>query len=131
VSDGHNIRELQGRVDQMLGVPSCVLQIQSAGSDLIFRVRYPLRLNDPKKGPMLTTEYRLTNGVIRTKQDIVHELPELVEISLVMAFTEVIRRKYDWPLGWPVPSPQAIERVLTAPIRQNISGNVTLQGEVN
>ena len=80
---------------------------------------------------MLTTEYRLTNGVIRTKQDIVHELPELVEISLVMAFTEVIRRKLDWPMGWPVPSPQAIDRVLTAPIVQDTGKSVTLHGELN
>ena len=126
-----NIRELQGRVDQMLGVPSCVLQIQPDGTDLIFRVRYPLRLNDPARGPQLTTEYRLTDGIIRRKQDIVHELPELVEISLVMAFTEVIRRKMDWPLGWPVPTPLAIERVLTAPIRQDVGSSVTLHGEVN
>ncbi len=126
-----NIRELQGLVDQSLGVPNCVLQIQPDGADLIFRVRYPLRLNDPKRGPSLTTEYRLTDGLIRTKQDIVHELPELVEISLVMAFTEIIRRKMDWPLGWPVPSSMAIERVLTAPIRQEIAGGVTLHGEVN
>lgn len=116
MSDGHNDRELQGYVNEKLGVPGCTLQIQPDGVDLVFRVRYPLRLNDPKRGPMLTTEYRLTNGLIRTKQDIIHELPELVELSLVMAFAEVVRRKdMDWPMGWPVPSPQQIERVLLAP----------------
>jgi hypothetical protein len=98
---------------------------------LVFRIRYPLRLHDPKRGPLLTTEYRLTNGVIRTAQDIVHEIPELVEISLVMAFTEIIRRKMDWPMGWPVPSPSQIERVLTMPVRQDVGGRVTVHGEVN
>lgn len=118
-------------MDRALGIPSCSLQIQRAGTDLIFRIRYPLRVNDPKKGPLLTTEYRLTNGIVRTRQDIVHELPELVEISLVMAFTEIIRRKMDWPLGWPVPTPMQIERVLTAPTRQPDGSMMTLHGQVN
>jgi hypothetical protein len=114
VSDRNEL-ELQSSVNEKLGVPGCILQIQPDGMDLVFRVRYPLRLNDPKRGPMLTTEYRITNGLIRTKQDIVHEIPELVELSLVMAFSEVIRRGMDWPLGWPVPSPDTIERVLLTP----------------
>jgi hypothetical protein len=99
--------------------------------DLIFRIRYPIRLNDPKRGPHLTTEYRLTNGLIRTAQDIRHEIPELVEISLVMAFAEIIRRKMDWPMGWPVPTPQQIERVLTAPTRQDTGSRLQLSGQVN
>lgn len=129
--DGRNIRALQGRVDRALGIPSCELQIQRDGSDLVFRVRYPIRLNDPKRGPLLTTEYRLTDGLIRTSQDITHEIPELVEISLVMAFSEVIRRKLDWPAGWPVPTPMQIERVLTAPTRQPDGTMMTLAGKVN
>jgi hypothetical protein len=112
---GRNDLALQGMVNQALGVPSCTIQIQHEGLDLVFRIRYPVRLNNPKKGPLLTTEYRFTNGMIRTNQDLAHELPELVELSLVMAFAEVTRRNMDWPLGWPVPTPQAIERVLTAP----------------
>jgi len=113
---GPNDLELQGRVNEALGIPSCTLQVQRRGIDLVFRIRYPIRLNDPKKGPMLTTEYRMTNGMIRTRQDIVHELPELVELSLVMAFTEVVgKRNMDWPVGWPVPTPMQIERLLTAP----------------
>lgn len=111
-----NIRELQASVNEKLAVPGCILQIQRDGVDLVFRVRYPIRLNNPKKGPMLTTEYRMTKGLIRTAQDIAHELPELVELSLVMAFAEVVRRpNMDWPMGWPVPSTQQIERVLLAP----------------
>lgn len=131
MSNGRNDRELQGLVDRALGVPSCTLQIQRVETDLVFRIRYPLRLNDPKKGPLLTTEYRLTNGLIRTAQDIAHEIPELVEISLVMAFSEVIRRDMDWPMGWPVPTQQQIERVLTAPTRQDTGGRLTLHGQVN
>lgn len=111
-----NIRELQASVNEKLAVPGCVLQIQRDGVDLVFRVRYPIRLNNPTKGPMLTTEYRMTKGLVRTAQDIAHELPELVELSLVMAFAEVVRRpNMDWPMGWPVPSPQQIERVLLTP----------------
>jgi hypothetical protein len=110
-----NILELQGSVSDQLQVPGCTLQIQRSGVDLVFRIRYPIRMNNPKKGPMLTTEYRLTNGLIRTRQDIVHELPELIELSLVMAFSEVVRKGMDWPRGWPVPTPQQIDKVLVAP----------------
>lgn len=108
---------LQGYVSDKLGVSGVTLQVQRRGVDLVFRVRYPIRLNNPKKGPMLTTEYRLIEGVLKPSQDIMHELPQIVELSHVMAFTEVIRREMDWPAGWPVPSPQQIERVLTAPAK--------------
>lgn len=119
---GANIRELQASVNEKLAVPGCILQIQPDGLDLVFRVRYPIRLNNPKKGPSLTTEYRLTNGLIRTAQDIAHELPELIELSLVMAFAEVVRRpNMDWPMGWPVPSPEQIERVLLTPVKQELN----------
>jgi hypothetical protein len=117
-----NIRELQASVNEKLAVPGCVLQIQRDGVDLVFRVRYPLRLNNPKKGPSLTTEYRLTKGLIRTAQDIAHEIPELVELSLVMAFCEVVRRpNMDWPMGWPVPTPLQIEKVLLAPVASEVN----------
>jgi hypothetical protein len=128
---GPNDRELQGLVNQALGVPSCTLQIQRAGADLVFRIRYPLRLNDPKRGPMLTTEYRMTKGILATRQEVTHELPAIVELSLVMAFTEVIRRDMDWPGGWPVPTPQQIERVLTAPTKQDTGSRMTNEGRLN
>lgn len=108
---------LQGYVSEKLGLSGVTLQVQRRGVDLVFRVRYPIRLNNPKKGPMLTTEYRLTEGVLKPSQDIMHELPAIVELSHVMAFTEVIRRNMDWPAGWPAPTPQQIERVLTAPAK--------------
>ena len=112
-----NDRALQGLVSDQLGLPGVTLQVQRRGVDLVFRIRYPIRLNDPKRGPMLTTEYRFAEGVLKASQDVLHELPSIVELSHVMAFTEVVRREMDWPAGWPVPSPQQIERVLTAPAK--------------
>jgi hypothetical protein len=112
-----NDRTLQGLVSDQLGLPGVTLQIQRRGADLVFRIRYPIRLNNPKKGPMLTTEYRLTEGVFKPGADIMHEIPAIAELSHVMAFTEVIRREMDWPAGWPVPSPQTIERILRAPAK--------------
>jgi hypothetical protein len=114
---GTNDRALQGLVFDQLGLPGVTLQVQRRETDLVFRIRYPIRLNNPKRGPMLTTEYRMTHGVLKTPMDIMHELPSIVELSHVMAFTEVIRREMDWPAGWPVPTPLQIERVLTAPAK--------------
>ena len=106
---GTNDRELQGRIAGKLPSERCVVQVQPDGPDLVLRVRYPIRLHNEKKGPMLTTEDRFVHGLRATGQEIGAWVDRASQESVLLAFVECQNRNIVWPADWPSPTVGALE----------------------
>ncbi len=106
---GWNDRELQGRAAARLPSERCVVQVQRDGSDLVMRVRYPIRLNHETKGPQLTTEDRYLDGVLKAGDEVGRWVERASQESVLLAFVECSHRHIDWPVGWPSPTIAALE----------------------